>query len=166
MNAVAIETSSIGLDPAWVGDHPGSRTDRLPKVRARLQYLQPASEKPRSLEFEPPPGVARTTAVYQEHTVEIRDVRSVAAALSLEREGFQLLRAPSVVSDFADEEVIRTRYYDETISLLRDLTGASRVVVFDHTIRRRIPGVADRSTGVPRQPVPRVHVDYTVKSGP
>jgi hypothetical protein len=38
--------------------------------------------------------------------------------------------------------------------------------VFDHTIRRRIPGVADRATGIPRQPVPRVHNDYTVKSGP
>jgi len=46
------------------------------------------------------------------------------------------------------------------------LTGASRVVVFDHTIRRRIPGAADRTTGIPRQPVPRVHNDYTVKSGP
>jgi hypothetical protein len=61
---------------------------------------------------------------------------------------------------------VRTQYYAETISLLEELTGASRVVVFDHTIRRRIPGATDRSTGIPRQPVPRVHNDYTVKSGP
>jgi hypothetical protein len=39
-------------------------------------------------------------------------------------------------------------------------------VVFDHTIRRRVPGATDRTTGIPRQPVPRVHNDYTVKSGP
>lgn len=140
--------------------------EHLPRVEAGLLYLEPSSGKPRSLEYEPPPGVPRTTAVYREHTVAIRDVRPVASTLSLEREGFQLLTAPTSVRDFNDEESIRTRYYAETISLLEELTGASRVVVFDHTIRRRIPGATDRSTGIARQPVPRVHNDYTAKSGP
>ena len=140
--------------------------ERLPRVAAGLRYLEPMAEKPRSLEYEPPPGVPRTTAVYREHTVEIRNVRPVASMLSLEREGFQLLTAPTTVRNFDDEGAVRTRYYAETISLLEDLTGASRVVVFDHTIRRRVPGATDRSTGIPRQPVPRVHNDYTVKSGP
>jgi hypothetical protein len=140
--------------------------EHLPRVAAALRYLEPTSGKPRSFEFDPPPGVPQTTAVYREHTVEIRDVRPVATTLSLEDEGFQLLTAPTSVTDFDDEETIRTRYYAETISLLEELTGASRVVVFDHTIRRRIPGATDRATGIPRQPVPRVHNDYTVKSGP
>ena len=139
---------------------------RLASIEATLSYIEPMSEKPRSLEYEPPPGVARTTAVYRDHTVTIRDVRPVAQALSLDREGFQLVTAASGVSDLCDQEAIRTRYYAETVSLLEDLTGASRVVVFDHTIRRRVPGAADRAAGVPRQPVPRVHNDYTVKSGP
>ncbi len=146
MNAVAIEISST--------------------VQAGLQYVQPASEKPRSLEFEPPPGIPRTTAVYREHIVDIQDVRPIAAGLSLEREGFQLLTAPTRLKGFDDEDAIRTQYHAETISLLQEVTGASRVVVFDHTIRRRVPGATDRSSGAPRQPVPRVHVDYTVKSGP
>jgi hypothetical protein len=140
--------------------------EHLPRVAAGLRYLEPTTGKPRSLEFDPPPGVPRTTAVYREHMVEIRDVRPVASTLSLEREGFQLLTAPTSVTNFDDEQAVRTRYYAETISLLEELTGASRVVVFDHTIRRRIPGATDRSTGIPRQPVPRVHNDYTVKSGP
>ena len=140
--------------------------EHLPRVAAGVRYLEPTSEKPRSLEYDPPPGVPQTTAVYREHTVEIRDVRPVAATLSLEDEGFQLLTAPTSVTDFNDEEAVRTRYYAETVSLLEELTGASRVVVFDHTIRRRIPGAVDRGTGIPRQPVPRVHNDYTVKSGP
>jgi hypothetical protein len=138
----------------------------LPSIEAALSYIEPMSDKPRSLEYEPPPGVARTTAVYRDHTVTIRDVRPVAQALSLDREGFQLVTAASNVSDLYDQEAVQTRYYAETVSLLEDLTGASRVVVFDHTIRRRVPGAADRSAGVPRQPVPRVHNDYTVKSGP
>jgi len=140
--------------------------EHLPRVEAGLRYLEPTSEKPRSLEFEPPPGVPRTTAVYREHTVAIRNVRPVASTLSLEHEGFQLLTAPTSLRDFNDEEAIRTRHYAEAMELLEELTGASRVVVFDHTIRRRIPGAADRAAGIPRQPVPRVHNDYTVKSGP
>ena len=138
----------------------------LPRVEAELRYLEPTSSKPRSLEFEPPPGVPRTTAVYREHTVEIRDVRPVASHLSLENEGFQLLTVPTRVVDFDDEGEVRARYYAETIAALEELTGASKVAVFDHTIRRRIPGATDRTAGSPRQPVPRVHNDYTVKSGP
>jgi len=113
--------------------------EHLPRVAAGLRYLEPPVEKPRTLEFDPPPGVPKTTAVYREHTVEIRDVRPVASTLSLEHEGFQLLTAPTSVENFDDDAVIRTRYYAETISLLEELTGASRVVVFDHTIRRRVP---------------------------
>ena len=45
-------------------------------------------------------------------------------------------------------------------------TGASRVVVFDHTLRKRLDGTEDRTKGKPRQPVTRVHVDQTVLSGP
>jgi hypothetical protein len=39
-------------------------------------------------------------------------------------------------------------------------------VVFDHTIRRRTPDVEDRTPGIPRQPVTRIHGDYTEISGP
>ena len=138
----------------------------LPHVEAALSFIEPTQGKPRSLEFEPPPGIPRTTAVHRDYAVAIHDVRQAASTLSLEREGFQLLTAPSSVVDFLDDDEIRSRYYAEAISLLEELTGASRVVIFDHTIRRRIPGVADRTTGTPRQPVSRVHNDYTVRSGP
>lgn len=139
---------------------------QLPHVQAALRYLEPTADKPRSLEYEPPPGIPRTTAVYRDHSVTIRDVRPVASTLSLEREGFQLVTAASRVQDLYDEEAVQTFYYAETVSLLEELTGASRVVVFDHTVRRRIPGATDRAAGIPRQPVPRVHNDYTEKSGP
>src|ERR1700704_6006028 len=79
---------------------------QLPRVEAALRYLEPMSDKPRSLEYEPPPGVPRTTAVYRDHTVTIRDVRPVASALSLDREGFQLVTAASSVRDFYDEGAV------------------------------------------------------------
>jgi hypothetical protein len=135
-------------------------------MHAALQYLEPTSAKPRSLEYEPPPGIPRTTAVYRDHIVEIHDIRPSASTLALDQEGFRLVTAASGVEDFYDDGAVRERYYPEASRLVEELTGASRVVVFDHTIRRRIPGATDRSKGIPRQPVPRVHNDYTVSSGP
>src|ERR1700679_3815908 len=110
-----------------------SAIGHLPHVDAALSYIEPTGGKPRSLEYEPPPGVPRSTLAYRDHTVAIHDVRPVTSAVSLEREGFQLVTAASRIDDFSDSDAIRRRYYAEAVSLLEELTGASRVVVFDHT---------------------------------
>ena len=141
-------------------------TARLPHVTAALHYLVPPADKPRSLAYEPAPGEPQTTAAYEAHTVAIHDVRPIAGDLSLEREGLRLLTRPTRMRDFADEDELRRVYYPETQRLVVELSGAARAVIFDHTIRRRIPGVEDRATRAPRQPVPRVHNDYTDRSGP
>ena len=140
--------------------------ESLPQVTAVLSYVVPPVGKPRSYMYEPPPGVPRLSASYEEHTVRIHDLRPVAAELSLDAEGFRLLRHESSVRNFHDETEIRDTHYAEIETLVAAATGAQRVVVFDHTVRRRF---ADHD-GVPqilrREPVPRVHNDYTVKSGP
>jgi hypothetical protein len=61
---------------------------------------------------------------------------------------------------------VRRIYYAEAERALAEVTGARRVFVFDHTVRRRVLGVDDRAPGTPRQPATRVHVDHTAKSGP
>src|SRR5262249_7893501 len=128
--------------------------DRLPHVDGVLNYLRPTAEKPRTYGFVPPPDVAQEPAV-EPHAVAIHDLRPVAAQLSLDREGFALLTHRSAVADFADEEQVRRIYYPEAERLVADATGAARVVIFDHTVRRRVPGKADREPGVPRQPSTR-----------
>ena len=60
----------------------------------------------------------------------------------------------------------RRVYYPEAEALIKAATGADRVFVFDHTVRKRVPGAADVRDGGPRQPVARVHVDHTARSGP
>ncbi len=72
----------------------------------------------------------------------------------------------SAVHNFYDEDELRRVYYPEAERLVAKVTGATRVLVFDHTVRRRIRGGVDRSAGTPRQPVTVVHNDYTIKSGP
>lgn len=62
---------------------------------------------------------------------------------------------------------MRLVYYPEAEQVVAAETGGSRVVVFDHTIRRRTHGVKDRTPHIPRQqPAMRTHGDYTEISGP
>jgi hypothetical protein len=61
---------------------------------------------------------------------------------------------------------VRRVYYPEAERFLKELTGASRVFIFDHLQRRRVAGVGRRQAGMPRQPADRVHVDHTARSGP
>jgi hypothetical protein len=84
----------------------------------------------------------------------------------LDQEGFAVVRHRSGVRDFYDEDELRTVYYPEAERLIAEATGADRIFIFDHTVRRRIPGVMDRASGAPRQPATRVHVDHTERSGP
>jgi len=141
-------------------------TEGLPWVKAELNYLAPTHERPRTYTFDRHAGAPRTTVINDPHEVPVFDVRRALADLSLDEEGFGLVRHSSNVSNFYDDEEVRRIYYPEAAALLKRLTGAERVHVFDHTVRRRIPGSEDRRSDAPRQPVPRVHVDHTERSGP
>ncbi len=140
--------------------------DHLPKVDGDIVYFAKMAEKPRTLTYEPPPGVARSNIVEEPHTVPIHDMRPAAAGLSLDREGFVLAHAPTAVADYYDDDEVRRVCYPETERHVAHAIGADRVVIFDHTIRRRAWGIADRTPGIPRQPVTRIHGDYTELSGP
>jgi len=137
----------------------------LATVAAELTYLGAMSEKPRNYTFEPPPGTPRSNVVADTHIVPIRDARPIASSLSLDREGFALLREASTVDNFYDDNEVRRDYYPEVERVIGQATGADRVFVFDHTVRRRVPGAEDRRDRL-RQPVSRVHVDHTEASGP
>jgi hypothetical protein len=100
------------------------------------------------------------------HRVPVYDIRGIAPNLSLDREGFEVLWHVTAVRDFYDENEVRQVYYPEAERLIAEVTGASRVFIFDHTVRRRVAGADDRAAGLPRQPATRVHVDHTEKSGP
>jgi hypothetical protein len=141
-------------------------TKILSSVRAELNYMAPSGERPRTYTYDPPPGVPRTTLVNAPHAVQISDARPILHDVSLDEQGFDLVRHRSGVASFYAEDEVTRVYYPEAERLLKEATGAKRVLIFDHTVRRRIAGTEDRRSGVPRQPVPRVHVDHTVKSGP
>src|SRR5579871_12231 len=138
-------------------------------VEATLNYLASTGERPVSYAFEPPPGVPWSTGEPEAHRVTIHNLRPIARDFSLDSAGFQFLAHRSAVKDFWDEEEVRRVYYPEAIDLLKQVTGATRVHIFDHTLRRRVSGVendrAAAARGLPRQPSARVHVDQTEASG-
>lgn len=138
----------------------------LPKVCAELNYLAPTRHRLRNYAYEPPEGIPRTTIVDEARTVGIRSARPIQADLALDAEGFTLVQHRSKVTDYNDDDKVKRVYYPESADILEKMTGADRIVIFDHTVRRHIPGFDSQRSEFPRQPVKRVHVDQTTRSGP
>ena len=140
--------------------------DQLPYVEAELNYLAPMAERPRYYAYEPEPGEPRSNLTPEPHQMHIHSLRPIADDLGLDVQGFALLEQRSAVRDFWDDDEVRRVYYPEAERFLIEATGASRIYIFDHLQRRRVPGQQDRSRSAPRQPATRVHVDHTARSGP
>jgi hypothetical protein len=131
-------------------------------VEANVPYLADLSVKP--VTYNPPigTGVARREGNYRDFKVRIHNARLLLGDLSLDRQAFILAPHETQVRDFYDKDEVRRVYEPEVEALIKEKTGASKVVVFDHTIRAADRGV-ERGH---RAPVRSVHNDYTEKSGP
>jgi len=133
-------------------------------VEASLTYLVDTGGKPVSYSNEPGSTPTPHKGRYEERALTIHNGRPVVDRLSLDREGFIFINHETRVRDFYDEEEVRSVYYPEMERLVKELTGASRVLVFDHTLRA--DDHATREEKKVREPVRRVHNDYTEWSGP
>ncbi len=132
-------------------------------VEATLNYFADGSERPVIYTYEPPVGIPRMTGKSEPHSVLIRNAR-LADELSLDRQGFQLVRHESAVRDFYDRTEVEKVYYPEIEVLLKKVTGADKVVIFDHQVRNiELSKQGERNA---REYVRTVHNDYTAKSGP
>lgn len=134
----------------------------LTYVDAPVNYLADLSVKP--VTYNPPPGtgVPQRNGNYRFFKVRVHNARPYANELSLDRQAFILTPHDTQVRDFYDEAELEAVYYAEVEALVRRKTGASKVVVFDHTVRTGNRAV---ERGL-RSPVQSVHNDYTEKSGP
>jgi hypothetical protein len=100
----------------------------------------------------------------EQHRVALRNGRLDIAGFVLEKNGFRFVSHPTQVADFYNEDEIRRVYYPEMESLVMAESGARRVVVFDHTLRTADDAL--RTVAKIRDPVRRVHNDYTEWSAP
>ena len=137
--------------------------EELPYVEANLHYLVPMAEKPVNYTYEPPAGIPRQNGVYEPQSLPIRNARSILGQISLDREGFAFTEHHTQVRNFYDEDELRNVYYREAEQLLKEVTGASQVVIFDHTLRNAQESKPGENSI--KEPVKRVHNDFTAKSG-
>jgi hypothetical protein len=101
---------------------------------------------------------------YRQYEMAVRNGRPLAGTFDLDTHGFAFVEHHTKMRDFADEGE-RARVYDaEVAELIKKHSGASKVVVFDHTIRIG-DEQAQAATGA-RPPVKGVHNDYTETSAP
>jgi hypothetical protein len=96
--------------------------------------------------------------------VTVRDARGLIQRPSLEREGFALVTYTTRVTNFFDPAKVRSVCYPEIENILKEATGAARVVAFEHDVR--CASTAERRARGVREPVRVVHDDYTAKSSP
>ena len=71
------------------------------------------------------------------HAVEVHDARDGLASgeLTLDTNGFALLRHASAVRNFRDDRAIREIYYPEIVALAMRTTGAREVIITQHVVR-------------------------------
>jgi hypothetical protein len=141
----------------------GMTSASLDSIVAPLNFLAPMAEKPVAYNYEPPPGTSARTGHNVEFQVPIRDARPMTGRLSLDKEGFVLLHHQTAMTDFYDEEQIKSVYYPECERVMCEATGAVRAVAFDHIVRNAAMSAKDKTIKIPAK---RVHNDYTAWSAP
>jgi hypothetical protein len=132
-------------------------------MEAEITYTRSTGEKLVNETFGPNNIRRRTSGAEEKHRVEIANGRE-AHGLALDASGFVLVEHRTAVKNFFDLEELKRAYYPEVEALIRRVSGAERVVVFDHTLRSG--DEAEREAKLLREPVLSAHNDYTEWSGP
>jgi hypothetical protein len=101
---------------------------------------------------------------YRRYEMTVRNGRPLRDIFRLDTHGFVFVDHDTRVKDFTDEAA-RARVYDREVqALIKKHSGASEVLVFDHTIRIG-DEQAQKASGA-RPTVKGVHNDYTETSAP
>ena len=149
------------MNPAVAAAEPGARNS---DIVAELAYTVDTGVKPVNETFGPGNILRRVSGTHEQQPMTIRDGRPLRREFDLEENGFEFVEHQTKVKDFFDATELKAVYYPEVEALIKKVSGASRVVVFDHTLRAG--DEAEREAKLVREPVFNVHNDYTEWSGP
>ena len=141
-----------------------AREQEAGSIEALLTYTVDTGVKPVNETMGPGNLNRRRTGKTQQHAVTIRDGRKLRGEFTLEENGFEFVDHETAVEDFFDADELKSVYYPEIERLVKDRTGARRVLIFDHTLRSG--DEATRQEKLVREPVKSVHNDYTEWSAP
>ncbi|KAK2627598.1 hypothetical protein QTJ16_003564 [Diplocarpon rosae] len=124
-----------------------------------FRYIDPSSYTSRTGEHVKPWGKVDgpgTSYRLVSRSRPVTNIRGRESEFSTDISGFAVYKSPlSRTFDFDNDADVREGYYADIQALLKEkLEGIKKVVIFDHTIRKR-------DKDAPRQPVQQVHVDQT-----
>ena len=136
----------------------------IQEITAGIPYTVDTGEKLVNETFGPNNIRRRKTGTDELKQMTVRNGRLAADRLSLDQEGFVFTEHNTKVTDFFDSKQLESVYYPEVEQLIKKVSGASRVVIFDHTLRSG--DQAEREEKLIREPVLSAHNDYTEWSGP
>ena len=134
------------------------------ELTAGIPYTVDTGEKLVNETFGPNNIRRRKTGTHELMRMSVRNGRLLANDISFELNGFVLVEHKTKVADFFDTKQLESVYYPEVEQLIKQESGASRVVIFDHTLRSG--DEAEREEKLIREPVLSAHNDYTEWSGP
>lgn len=103
---------------------------------AKLTYLVAPDAGVRAyftINADPITGVQKRNTERQEHEVTLENVRGKEAEYTLDNCGFQFSKHKSSHTTFLNDDDVVKEYYPESVDLIKKLTGASRVELFDHS---------------------------------
>ena len=132
-------------------------------VSTQLTYVVRQDERPGFYNYRPPAGAPDRAPQTERVDVVVDDARPVMASLDLDHEGIEIVSLSTKADDLYDEAQVKKIYLPEVEALVKDRTGASRVLTFDYNLRNRARAETDKAV---QKPVTFVHNDYTHGSGP
>jgi len=113
-------------------------------MQADITYTRDTGEKLVNETFGPNNIRRRMSGTEERHRVDIANGRE-ARGLALDANGFVLVEHRTAMRDFFDAEELKRVYYPEVVALIQRVSGAARVMVFDHTLRSAMRASAKRS---------------------
>ncbi len=139
-------------------DRGSTSPDQPGAVSAELKFVADSAIPP-TVHIESGHRPSRYSGEFAMTAVQIQDGRPLAGNLSLDKHGFALRKIGTGRIDFENDDQVKADYFPEVEALVKEATGASQVLIFDHTVRKD-----GNSNG--RTPARHVHVDYTETSAP
>ena len=100
-------------------------TYTIPPINGSRPYI--------TINENPTTGIKEQNWISDVRSLEVEDVRGNEHDYTLDICGFQFHRHPTEFTRFSNDKEIRSEYYRECEELLKELTGAAKVVAFDHS---------------------------------
>jgi len=122
--------------------------DSLPKYDVEMLYIEPWQEKQEAPYYRtsPDPGYETKNYDWIPYKAKVADCRTCKDSFTLDDHAFTFVDdadggRPELLQAIRDieTETIEQKYYPAVETLIKRKTGADKVIVFNHSIRKRDP---------------------------